>query len=155
MRKTLLKGAYIHSVVHILYIHCSVENKDVGHGGEKEQVSELWDSKDVLLSYANESSLIQYLMTLLIPGRGRPRTMSSTERLRMVRGTIRASVSRNITPLTELTQNSDADTREINIYVSVSKTKKAGVRSGRQLAFGTLALAATSQSGRSQIFARA
>ncbi|KAH7977513.1 hypothetical protein HPB49_002059 [Dermacentor silvarum] len=53
--------------------------------------------------------------------------MTSTKRLRKVRGTIRASGSRNITLLTELLQNPDAEAREINRYVSLSKTKEAQV----------------------------
>ncbi|KAH8020280.1 hypothetical protein HPB51_025800 [Rhipicephalus microplus] len=54
------------------------------------------------------------------PGSGRSgTTTSSAERFRKVRGTVRASVSRNITLLTGLLRDADAEAREVNRQVTV------------------------------------
>ncbi|XP_049274291.1 uncharacterized protein LOC125759486 [Rhipicephalus sanguineus] len=54
--------------------------------------------------------------------------MASAERLRKVRGTVRASVSRNITLLTGLLRNPDTEAREVNRQVAVLKSKEAEIR---------------------------
>ncbi|XP_037528605.1 uncharacterized protein LOC119405847 [Rhipicephalus sanguineus] len=51
--------------------------------------------------------------------------MYLTERLQKLRGTVRASVSRNITLLTGLLQDPDTEAREVNRQVAVLKTKEA------------------------------
>ncbi|XP_037517940.1 uncharacterized protein LOC119394701 [Rhipicephalus sanguineus] len=54
--------------------------------------------------------------------------MTSAERLRKVRGTVRASVSRNITLLAGLLQNPDTEAREVNRQVAVLKTNEVELR---------------------------
>ncbi|XP_037515293.1 uncharacterized protein LOC119391709 [Rhipicephalus sanguineus] len=54
--------------------------------------------------------------------------MTSAERLQKVRGTVRASVSRNITLLTGLLQDPDTEAREVNRQVAVLKAKEIELR---------------------------
>ncbi|KAH8037190.1 hypothetical protein HPB51_008897 [Rhipicephalus microplus] len=54
--------------------------------------------------------------------------MSSAERLRKVRGTVRTAVSQNITPLTGLPRDCDTEARQVNRRVNVLMTRGAELR---------------------------